>query len=141
MIQSCFLIGLKKINTRFFLLHVGASDMVIDDPNLQPTDEDIAAEEEAEPTMMRDAEYWDDSSLFLLISCRKNGQVRPTTLRRIGRQRQSGSSMQAKVAHVPRYLFALLLLALASPCARSAGAKVVKNCKELPGAHRSWVEH
>ena len=30
------------------------------DPDLQPTDEEMQAEEEAEPTMMHDAEVWDD---------------------------------------------------------------------------------
>ena len=30
-----------------------------DDPDLEPTDEELQAEEDAEPTMMRDAGYWD----------------------------------------------------------------------------------
>ena len=30
------------------------------DDDLEPTDEELAAEEDAEPTMMRDSTYWDN---------------------------------------------------------------------------------
>lgn len=38
-----------------------------DDQDLDPTTEELEAEEAAEPTMMRDAGYWDDFLKVVLI--------------------------------------------------------------------------
>ena len=123
--------------------HSGHMDIELgDDEELDPIEEELEAETQEEPVMMRDAAYWDD---FLeLIDIIQEPWASPdgdTDAYRRGRALRAfnaGTLIYLGIA-TPYLIFCHSLSLLPSP--HYTGAKICKNQRNLPGAHRSWVEH
>ena len=119
-----------------------------DDPELEPTAEELATEEAEEPTMMRNAGFWDDFLNLVAIMQRPwappegdTDEYRQARAVEVFNAGAFGSSNLPPAAAVAAAACLPLphLTVYCSP--HVAAAKVAENYFNLPGSDLSWVEH